>query len=546
MPPRKEHPAKGWAGAFDRTSLIRTDINQDSSENQQRLNRQTAPAYGLQIKPGYVFSEPGTPASKPIPRRVIERGINAVVNEKAIEALIFPAVDRLSRLGMRHVGEMLDAVDAVGGRMIFGRQNLDSSRPANRAIIAFLAEQAKDEAETLSWRIETWHEGCRLKGKWTNMRPYGHQVIDGSLVPYPDEARVVRRMKAWVLEGWSFRQIARALNAEGVPSPGAAKVVESYVRKRRWKRRPDSTWTVSSVARVLSNPSLVGWQRHNGRIVLGPDGDPVSFGEGVLTPGEHARVLAEVERRAAIIRNKNTGKRKVGTKTGGGRVSRYLLVGSVRCGGCDYNMSAQPAHGHHAPYYRCNTLASGADCPARTSIRMIDADEEVMRQLRTRLSAMEPDDPILCAIAERWRELTMPEGEGERTILQSRLDAVRGRIVDLEEARYVRGDFATADDIARWNGLMARLKVQRDAVLQDLEELGPPPDFDLNSLRATYSSEAWDATPMPQRRKLLQVAVAKVIVTRAGRRPVPARDRVRVVLVGEESEATDHERGVVA
>jgi hypothetical protein len=38
---------------------------------------------------------------------------------------------------------------------------------------------------------------------------------------------------------------------------------------------------------------------------------------------------------------------------------------------------------------------------------------------------------------------------------------------------------------------------------------------------------------MPQRRKLLQVAVAKVLITSAHKRPVPAKDRVRVVLVGE-------------
>jgi hypothetical protein len=47
---------------------------------------------------------------------------------------------------MRHVGEMLDAVDAVGGRIIFNKGNLDSSQPASRAIIAFLSEQARDEA----------------------------------------------------------------------------------------------------------------------------------------------------------------------------------------------------------------------------------------------------------------------------------------------------------------------------------------------------------------------------------------------------------------
>ena len=88
MPPRREHPAKGWAAALDRTSLVRTDIQQDSSENQQRLNRQTARAFGLKLKPGYDFSEPGKSASKPITRRELERGINAIVKEKAVEALL--------------------------------------------------------------------------------------------------------------------------------------------------------------------------------------------------------------------------------------------------------------------------------------------------------------------------------------------------------------------------------------------------------------------------------------------------------------------------
>ena len=141
----------------------------------------------------------------------------------------------------------------------------------------------------------------------------------------------------------------------------------------------------------------------------------------------------------------------------------------------------------------CSAAGAGRTCPASAYIQVEKADAEVMRQLRTRLAAMEPDDPILGAIAERWRELTMPEGEGDRAVLQSRLDAVRGRIVDLEEARYVRGEFSTADDVARWDGMMARLKVQRDAVLQELEELGPPPDFDLTTLRATYGEEVWDA-----------------------------------------------------
>jgi len=539
MPPLRQHPAKGWAGAFDRTSLVRTDIHQDSSENQQRLNRQAAPAYGLRIRPGYVFSEPGVPASKPIPRRVIERGINAVVRDKAIEALIFASVDRCSRLGMRHVGEMLDAVDTVGGRIIFARQNLDSSLPAHRAIIAFLAEQARDESNTLSWRIETWREGCRLKGKWTGRHPYGYLVIDGRLSPHPDEAPVVRRIVMWFLEGQPARQIAIALNEEGILAPAAAKAAQIRAEGREPTRGMSTWWSTQAVTRLLRNPVLVGWARHNGRIVLGPDGEPVSFGEGILMPGEHARVLMELERRTAIVRQSPTKTREVGRRTGGGRPPRYLLVGMARCSGCTYAMSVNGIRSDdwRGLYYDCGGAGGGRTCPAAASIKVETADAEVMRQLRTRLAAMEPDDPILGAIAERWREFTMPEGEGERALLQARLDAVRGRIVDLEEARYVRGEFATADDVARWDGMMARLKLQRDAVLQEIEELGPPPDFDLTTLRATYSSEVWDATPLPQRRKWLQVAVAKVLVTSARRRKLPAADRVRVILVGEEPES---------
>lgn len=220
--------------------------------------------------------------------------------------------------------------------------------------------------------------------------------------------------------------------------------------------------------------------------------------------------------------------------------ARYLLTGIGRCNACDYVLYGQPGSAGNASYYRCATFVTGQPCPAPTQITIEIADTEVMRQLRTRLGAMEPDDPILDAIAERWRDLTMPEGEGERAVLQSRLDAVRGRIVDLEEARYVRGEFAADEDVIRWDRMMSRLKLQRDAVLQGLDELGPPPDFDLESPRATYRTEAWDATPLQQRRKLLQVAIAKVAIAHASRRPVPARDRVRVFLVGEDSPSAAH------
>jgi site-specific DNA recombinase len=545
MGPKAEHPAKGWAASYGRESDIRDATRAtEAPENQERVNRHGALLHGFRIKPGYEFSDHGMSGSKDVRRPDVERAIKAVVNQE-VEALVVPAVDRLSRRGMRHIGEMLDAVEAAGGRIIFVRELLDTSQTASRAIIAFLAEQARSEARTISWRVETWHEGRRLKGLWATNHPYGYLVLDGKLVPHPEQAPIVRRMVVEFKSGRSLVKIAKGLNGDGIPSPANSKIAEAQAAGRQSTRTP-SSWGESSVSSVLRNPALAGWQRHNGKIVVGPDGEPVSFGEGILTPGEHVRLLAEMDRRTAMVR-KTSGSwreagekaggarwRKVGSKTGGGRPAQYLLTGMARCPSCNSSMRGQPAHGPNAACYRCGSIGHGRPCPARATTRMEDADAEVLRQLRTRLAAMEPGDPILDAIADRWRDLTMPEDEGERAILQSRLDSVRGRIVDLEEARYVKGEFTTSDDVARWDGMMARLKAQRAVLLEELEALGPPPDFDLNTLRASYEGEAWEAASLAERRRLLEIAIATVTIAPAYRRQIPAKDRVRVFLAGEE------------
>jgi len=196
----------------------------------------------------------------------------------------------------------------------------------------------------------------------------------------------------------------------------------------------------------------------------------------------------------------------------------------------------------HAAYhaYRCVTLSVGTGCPAPAHIKGSEAEAEVRRQLFARLSAMEPDDPRLDTIAERWRELTMPEGQGERAVLNSRLEAVRGRILDLEEARFIRGQYTSDEDAARWDAMTARLTAQRDALREAIDQLGPSPDFDLAILLDNYlSEEAWAALTVAKRREILKVAIDKVIVGPSNHGLIPARDRVRVVLAGEEAEAAE-------
>jgi DNA invertase Pin-like site-specific DNA recombinase len=544
MARKGEHPAKGWAADYGRVSVALVGRGQDSPETHRRVNREGALTHGLKIKPGYSFYDHGITARRDVRRPQLERALRAVV-DREVEALIVPALDRLTRRGMRHIGEMLDAVEGAGGRIIFVKEGLDTGQSASRAMIAFLAENARSESEALAWRVEKWQEGCRLKGKWIGKRPYGFQVLDGRLVQHPDEAPVVRRMRDAFLEGVSLATIAKDLNDDGIPSPGAAKAADMRAQGHESKTRDGVTWSKEGVRLVLINPALVGWRAHNGQVVLGPDGEPVSFGEGIISPGDRARILAEMQRRTTMV-HKSAKPSRVGGRTGGGRPGKYLLSGFARCKSCTLRLvgfGGAPSRGNHVAY-RCVTFSDGTHCPERAYITARDAEEEVRRQLLTKLAAMEPDDPILKAIAERWRELTMPEGEGERAVLDARLDAVRGRILDLEEARFIRGQYVSAEDAARWDVMMARLAAQRDALLDAKEQLGPSPDFDLAILLDDYlSEEAWKALPTARRREVLKVAVDKIVIAPGRRGTVPVEERVRVILAEEEAESADHERG---
>jgi hypothetical protein len=110
-------------------------------------------------------------------------------------------------------------------------------------------------------------------------------VEDGRLVQIPEEAAIIRRMVRDYLNGATARGIAIQLNREGHPSPRAMKVREWKAQDKKTKERDDTGWHAHTVIRLLQAPSLCGWGRHKGSLVLSADGDPVSYGDAIITPG---------------------------------------------------------------------------------------------------------------------------------------------------------------------------------------------------------------------------------------------------------------------
>jgi hypothetical protein len=360
-------------------------------------------------------------------------------------------------------------------------------------------------------------------------------VVDGKLQPHPIEAPIVRRIvDAFILEHKSPRAIAKALNEDGVKTPSAFRAEELASQGKPTRGRVDGSWGFTTIRSILVNPALVGWMEHDGRIVLDGSGDPVSFGEGIITPAERVRILTEFDQRSTLVRRAKDVDR-VGGRTGAGRPAKYLLTAYGECASCRYKASGWRKWGKAGSCYRCNSKIHGYECPARAFVSVAAADAEVKRQLTAKLAAMEPGDPILDAIAERWLQTMLPNQEGERAVLEAKLAAVRARLADLDEARYGRGEFETTEDIARWERLRARNLAQREAVHEALERLGPRPAFDVGLLLDSHlSQEAWETASLHERRAILAITVDKVLL-RSPKEAPAVEDRVRVVLLGEEA-----------
>jgi site-specific DNA recombinase len=477
-----------------------------SPDNQRRLCHDAAERNGERIPPEFEFRELDVSGRKDRPRRGLDDALSLVLTRK-IRTLYVAKLDRLTRRGMGHVGLILDDFEKVGGRIVFVADGLDTSKPGVRPIIAILAEQARAESDNTSWRVGQWHLHNRRHGVWNQQRPYGYVVAEnGRLKPHPTEAPIVRRMKDDFLGGASLRGIARWLNDEGIKPPGVVHAEDARAAGRRAKGPRGDSWYATTVRKVLSQPAIAALVSNKRKLLYDEHGEPISAGEGIATMTERARILAELERRS-VVTQKGAVERD-GKRTGAGRPAEHLLVGFVRCGECGAAAVRQASKGVYA--YRCSRKRAGARCRG-AQIAETHLEVEVVSRLRGKLAALEPGDPMLDEMAERWFAQKLPDQEADRRILEEGREAAKARIAGLYAARYQRGEFSSPDEIATYEHLMQQLREQRDAAEAALDRLPPRPEFDVATLLdRELSVETWPKLPVARQRFLLGLAVHQV------------------------------------
>lgn len=295
--------------------------------------RDMAAAKGWEIDDAWILNENDVSAVKS-PRPLFERLLKGMESGQ-VQAVLAFKVDRL----MRRLDDMVRLWDVAKRRNVLVTTvsgELDLTTPTGRSNAMLWGVLAAIEIENLRDRLERKALQSVNAGRNANggSRPFGWDSTRTQHVL--EEAEIIRDAAARLIDGESLTSVAKDLNRRGIRTAGwtdRLRKAEQELAEQR-KSDPDAgplqlppviPWDVRKLSDVLSNERHAGRVEHRGKVVLGPDGQPVKAQwEPILEPDVFDRLQAAIAARRQVS-DAWTGER------------RHLLSGTLlRCGfeGC--------------------------------------------------------------------------------------------------------------------------------------------------------------------------------------------------------------------
>ncbi len=369
--------------------------NAASVEDQNRLCRRHAEREGWIIV--------GEHADAAISGAIRDRpGLNrlmASVEKGLVDVVLSESLDRLAR-DLEHVASLYKRVTFHGAQIV-----TLSEGPVNDLHVGLRGAMAAMFLKDLAAKTHRGLEGRIRQGRAIGHPPYGYRLVrklDGNGEPERGlraieaiEAGVVHRIFQLYCDGMKPLQIARLLNAEGIPGPSGGVWLADSVRGRATRRDG-----------VLNNPIYAGrlvWNRRRG-LKDPATGQKVRRENSAAVHVEidvpHLRIIDDALWQAvqARLRANAAAPNPVATAGQPGfwdrRRPRNLLTGKAYCGLC-----GRPYAAVGKDYLACIDAHHGG-CTNRISMRRGKLDRLVVEGLRERLMA----SPVLSAFIEVLRE----------------------------------------------------------------------------------------------------------------------------------------------
>ncbi len=432
---------------YARVSSERQDVDNPVAA-QLRALRDYAEKNGYIVVGEYIDeAESGRVADRPEFRKMLDQAAKPKAPFKEILVWKFSRFTRkrehavafksmLRRKGIRVVSITEQAEDTATGRLLEG-------------II-----ESVDEfySENLAQEVLRGMREAASRGFWVGSKaPYGYNrvmVQDGTkkrptLEMDPDTAPIVKRIFDMSEAGSGMVDITRALNDDGIASPGG------------------KLWSKTGVHKVLINEAYTGtliWG------VSSKDGaDPVRVDEAfsaIVTKTQFQRVGRQLRRRAPKVRHP----RRVG--------SSFLLSGMVRCKTCGGALTGGYSKSGQFPYYVCQSIIKrGKEACTTPRLAARSFEEKVVRKIRTNILT---DSNIRALVKIVDEQMDGVAGEQRKRLenIQSELADVRRRLDRLYDLVETTTEFNMADFSHRIRDHKERQERLETAELETRARLG--------------------------------------------------------------------------
>ena len=327
------------------------------------------------------------------------------IKQGTVSKVIVYKLDRLSR-SQKDTLELLEDVFLPNNvDFISMCENFDTSSPFGKAMIGMFSVFAQLEREQIRERVTIGREARAKEGKWRGggTPPVGYEYTNGELVINEFEAMQIREIFKLYLAGYTYTEIAIALNGKG------------------WTHKYGS-WQLSRVRNVLKNPVYMGI---------------VSFGgqyQGIHEPIIDSETFEKVVEMMSDKPKSRTFKRRP--------INESFFVGKLFCGHCGARYTHTSSYTGHKKekkihYYSCmnrlHTKQRGTSVKCDNMIHRCDAFDAVVFDELRKLSLED---------VKRYRkEQKSPDNVTTLQRELAKIEKQRSRLIDL----YSLGNFDASE-----------------------------------------------------------------------------------------------------
>ena len=314
---------------------------------------------GWEVDPAHIYLDEGVSGQR-LARPGLDRLRDAAVTG-AFDTVVCLSPDRLAReIGVQYA--VLNALEQAGVQVVFVNQPELGDDAQSRLLRTIQGAVADYERSIMQDRMRRGRRYRLQQGESMPIgAPYGYRYtparegVKAQWRVVPSEAEVVRQLFSWYAEGeGGFSELARRLNAQGIPSP----------RGRLWSE--------SAIRRILTQPAYRGvayYGRH--RTDMSAVGSPRKIGHGRLQYPRYERRPVEewIEVPVEAIVSESLWQAVQERIQMNARYARrnsrrtYLLRGLLVCQVCGHTLQGM-TYPSGKVVYRC--IYGGTKCPPET------------------------------------------------------------------------------------------------------------------------------------------------------------------------------------